>query len=236
MLETNEQILNNLGRAIQVTLENLCERCQAEQVDEPGSAWASTLVSSINGLWLDRLPATEPGQRALPFSSPHSISCELYRVAGGGMAGGPTVDVLLQVWYDTESLKVSFGIPLLIRQVPSFGPIPASLWLELRDTCRMITGFSCAGRALLIGHPDPFHLKPGALIDSTALYAVPMTLLAGMIDPPRGMSGHVLEHFAGDLVSGWIGDPALAGYGSVSLTDFLKTFHVTSIVRLSVTQ
>lgn len=101
----------------------------------------------------------------------------------------------------------------------------------------MISSFSCAGRALLIGHPNPFDLKPGALIDSTAMYALPMTLLAGMVDPPRGMSGHILEHFASDLVSGWIGDPNLGRQdGSPTVMAFLKAFDVRNTLRLRIHQ
>lgn len=220
-----------------VTLRRLADECRTGCVDDPATHWAESAARLLHDYGLERPPSAEAAQPMLPFDAPHRITTELYSVARGGLEGGPSIDVLLQVWYNTESLKSAFGIPLLLRCVPSFGPVPQHIWTELREASHALNAFTCAGRVLLIGHPDPFATRFEAIIDSSAIYALPTTLLAGMIDPPRGLSGQVLEHFPDDFVSGWVGDPALADEnGSPKLSAFLRTFDVIHLLRLRIDQ
>jgi len=238
-------ILRDLGNALRVTLRGLGERCREGLVDDLTESWAQSAASLLD-FGLERAPSVEMSQPTFPFCAPHRVTTELYRVANGGLGGGPSIDVLLQIWFNTEAIRTAFGTPLLLRRVQSFGPVAPGIWAELREISLLLNTITCAGRVLMIGHPDPFETRPSTVIDSkpmyalprtTPMYALPTTLLAGMINPPHGLSGQILEHFPDDLVSGWIGDPALGGEsGSLKLDAFLGTFDVNRILRIRIDQ
>ena len=236
MSPPDDLILKNLGQAIQVTLKNLCDDQQRGLVANLADHWVQHLARATN-FGVERPPAVEREQMILPFESPHRFMTELYSVTGGGISGGPTVDVLLQVWFNTESMKTSFGIPLVFQVVPSFGPVPNDTWNDLRETAVGLNNFTAAGRIIVVGNPNPFETQGWFGRSESPLYGVSTTLLAGMTTPPRGMSGRILEHFAYDLISGWLGDCMLGGnMPSAKLTDFLSFFDIRHLLRLRVTQ
>ena len=176
-------------------------------------------------VWKDprRLKRRSPCCRSMPPIG----SRPSFTVWPGG-AGGRAVNRRAAAgWANTKSLKSAFGIPLLLRCVPSFGPVPQHIWTELREASHALNAFTCAGRVLLIGHPDPFATKFEAIIDSSAIYALPTTLLAGMIDPPRGLSGQVLEHFPDNFVSGWVGVSCPAAGKWLTKAECLPSVHST---------
>jgi hypothetical protein len=40
------------------------------------------------------------------------------------MLGGPWLDLIFQVWFDTVDVSGGFGIPLITNKIPSYGRMP----------------------------------------------------------------------------------------------------------------
>ena len=234
MTPLDDIALHHLGGGIRASLKHVAARCQAGGVDDPARAWVDCLGSRLHNMPLSWPPMSQRNQPVLPFSKPHRMTTEAFVSGGGGMAGGATVDVLLQIWFETESMATAFGIPLLLRCVPASGPIPPGVWAELRDAARQLNQVTGSGRVLLIGNPDPFEWKHSTE-HASDIYAISTIMLAGMTDPPRGGSGRHLGQFDYDLVSGWIGDPTLAGTDREgNMPYFLSLFDVAHILRIRI--
>lgn len=235
MTPLDESALHHISDAMRWSMQKMAKQCREDAVEDLADYWVDLVASSLGRMPLLWPPMTTPGQLPLPFQAPHRIETEVYVVGAGGLLGGPTLDVLLQVWFETESMSASFGIPIMMRRVPSFGLIPREIWAELRETARRLNQITPSGRLLLVGHPDPFAGWPNTVVRHTDAYALSTILAAGMIEPPRGLSGRMLEHFAYDLASGWIGDPALAGGDtSPELSAFLSIFDTARILRIRI--
>ncbi|MGI8841995.1 MAG: hypothetical protein ACR2F8_14635 [Caulobacteraceae bacterium] len=235
MAPLDELALHHLGRAIKVLLRKTAELSRTEVIADPAEYWAGQMAAFLDGLPLVWPPVVEPRQSDLPFHEPHRVEADVSTVARGGMLGGPGVDLLLQIALETESMSAAFGIPILMRCVPSFGPIPPQIWDELRDAARSLIEFTAAGRLLLIGNSRPFDPRPNTLQFAEDVYAIPAILAAGATDAPCGLSGRGLDHFSYDFASGWVGDPALADRGeSRQLEEFLSVFNVGRILRIRV--
>lgn len=235
MTPLEDVALHHISGAMRVSLKRLVEKSQEDAIDDPADYWVDLVASALNGMPLLWPPMVDSGQSPLPFEAPHRIETEVYLVGSSGLLGGPTLDVLLQVWFETESMNAAFGIPLLMRRVPSFGPVPRAIWDERRETALRLNEITPCGRLLLLGHPDPFGAKPHHVISEAPLYVLSTILAAGMTDPPRGLSGVILEHFAYDFASGWIGDPVLSGgRKSPELNAFLSYFDTARILRIRI--
>jgi hypothetical protein len=229
----DEIVLNRLGSGFETAFARLAEDIRADRVDDPAVYWAEFTALALNRLILREPPAIERNVAVLPFHDKHEIRTELFSVMSGGGKGGPTVDVLLQVWYETESLSAAFGIPLIMRTVPSFGAIPQALWSELREIAAKLNPTTPAGRIVLIGIPDMFEGQ--GYSSPEPVVALPATMVAGMTKPPYPSRARGLTHFAYDLASGWIGDPALSGRGqSPMLNEFLGFFDVAHLLRVRI--
>ncbi len=229
------EALNHLSGAFGTSLKWLARYCRENPDGDAAEYLVNLMAGALNGKQIVWPPVVDPGQPMLPFVLRHRITTELFSVGGGGMRGGPTVDVLLQVWFETESMHAAFGLPLLLRPIRPEGPVPRAVWDELRDTARALNKFTPSGRLLLIGHPNPFQWETQLGPVPTDIYALSSVMAAGMADPPRGMAGRILAHFDYDLASGWIGDPALAGdAASPQLAHFLSHFDVAHLLRIRI--
>ncbi len=228
--------LHHLGSAAKTLLSKTAQGCRDGSVSDPADHFAVTMASFLDGIVLTYPPVVDRHQGTLPFTARHEVAADVFKVARGGSGGGPTIDLLLQIWCETESMNVAFGVPLLMRRVPSFGPIPRDLWDQLGESARALNAVTGSGRLILIGEPDPFYRGPDELFrDTHGVSALPTLMIAGMLNPPRGVSGRFLDWFCDDLVSGWIGDPALSGRGaSRVLEDALQFFDIARLLRIHI--
>jgi hypothetical protein len=227
--------LNHLSGAFRACFKRLAQHCREFPDGDAAGYWVNLIAAGLSELRLVWPPVVDQGQPILPFVDIHRLTTEVFRVGGGGLRGGPTVDVLLQIWFETESMNAAFGLPLLLRPIASNGPVSQLVWEELREAARDLNQFTPSGRILLIGHPDPFQWETMYGRVPTDLYVLSTVMAAGMTTPPRGMSGRILEHFDYDLASGWIGDPALAGDASSShMASFLSHFDVAHLLRIRI--
>jgi hypothetical protein len=231
----DEQALNRLGSGFEVAFVKLAEKVRADQIDDPSRYWTEFVAGGLNRTVLREPPAIERTVAVLPFHNRHEIRTELFSVTNGGLHGGPTVDILLQIWCDTESMSAGFGIPLIMRTVPSFGRIPQGLWTELQEISKNLMKTTPAGRVVLIGYPDMFAGLGYAAAEPVV--ALPVAMIPGMTMPPHSSRARCLTNFAFDLASGWIGDPALSGRGDLTvMNEFLGFFDVTHLLRVRIEQ
>ncbi len=235
MTPDHELRIHHLGGALRAAFERVVTQGRAGSRDL-GELWAMTVGGYLDGLGLDCPPLENPEQPWLPFLRPHRIEGDVFHVARGGMAGGPAVDVLLQVWLESEDVDLAWGLPLLIRRVPSLGPMPPLLWEELRETCRLMGLATPCGRVVLVADGPDFRInRPMSVLDGAPAYVVSAHLLAGTKRPPHGMAGGLLDHFAWHLAAGTLGDPAMAGRGEPSVLEtFLRVHDVRHVVRLRI--
>jgi len=230
----DELALQRLGRGFEQAFEDLAGKVRANEVEDPAAYWADFAARALNRLLLLEPPAIELATAVLPFHARHRITTELFGIMGGGTGGGPTVDVLLQVRFDTEAVSAGFGIPLILRIVNSFGPVASGVWSEVREIAGKLNRITSAGRIVMIGFPDEFVQQPYNI--ETPIVAMPTAIVAGMKDPPHPSRACNLSHFANDLASGWFGDATLSGQdGSTSLEAFLAAFDVANLLRVRVT-
>lgn len=198
--------------------------------------WVGQLSAFLNGQPLTRMPETDPATPPLPFLQSHHVSAEAYTVARGGMRGGPPVDVLLQIWFDTEDMLCGYGIPMLFHRINARGRMPETEWTELAGICRHVLMATPAGRLVFFGRDRDFSWTRGEILDSpNPIIANDMHSFAGTRLPPAPIRGRGLELFCRDLASGWAGDPALSGLTpSALLDDFLATCHVQHLLRVRI--
>lgn len=210
--------------------------CDSGLADFAGD-WVDLVASALNDARLTATPAIDRHSPPLPFVETHHIRAEVFAVARSGMRGGPTIDVLLQLWFDTEELLVGYGIPLVFQRIARAGRIPDLLWSDLRETCRRVSLATPSGRLLFIAKGIGFdwwgdgtmYWYPNPII------AVDMHGFAGTRLPPAPANGRRLEEFCLDLASGWIGDPALSGRESSPVLDeVLSNFLVNHVLRITI--
>lgn len=218
--------------AFTFTFEN-DRKCKGTLPDFAGD-WADLLASALNDARLAANPAIDDTSPAFPFADPHRILAERFIVARSGMTGGPTIDVLLQLWFDTEELLCGTGIPLVFQRIEKAGRMPDLMWSDLRDICRRITMATPCGRMLFVAKGAGFDWwGDGSLFFSpNPILAVDMHGFAGTRLPPAPLNGRRLDAFCRDLASGWIGDPALSGREASPLLDALmRDFQINHVLR-----
>jgi hypothetical protein len=230
----DDQVLHRLGDGLLTGLEWTAKAVLNETGDSAPGHYARLLVSGLNGLRILEPPAYRE-QPSLPFHAPHRIRADLFNVLGGGMRGGTTIDILLQIWLRTESLSCGYAIPLIFRLVPSHGPIPAVVWEEMRQVARALLPTTPSALFVLIPDAGPFELERGGLRSQHAFTALPALHVAGLRKPARGVEGRLPMFFVHDIAAGWGADPALSGMTpSPVLDEFLHAFAIDHLVRLIV--
>lgn len=238
MTEPIEDILiHQLTGAFRSGFRKLEQAVVEGRTADPAEWWAR-YVAQVDGCLLRELSAADRRQDLLPFDHPHRIGASLHSVMRGGLLGGPNINLHLQVRIRSEHATVAWGLPLVFHIVDGERPVPRATWDDIRDAARRLCDFTPVGRIVLIGHPAPF-TPPGHPADvywrSERTTVMPALLAAGMRKPPRGLSGMSAEHFASDMASGWVGDPALAGdAGDRVMEQFLRVFNVGTLLRITV--
>lgn len=228
-------VLNRLADAFRTGFEWVIEKARAGETTDLAETWVELLASGLEDVSLLAPPAVDHNEPLLPFINTHTLKTELFFVVAGGLTGGPTIDVLLQVWFDTEDRSGGFGVPLFFRSVSTAQPIPTAIWSELRDAAARLSAVTPAGRILLFADRDGFDLGANTFARNEPMLVMNANTFVSMREPPRPRSGRLSYHFADDLASGWIGDPRLSGRSSSApLDDLLRDFHVHHILRIRV--
>lgn len=199
-------------------------------------AWADLIASGLDGVRINALPAIDRENPGLPFIETHRIETESYVVARSGMRGGPNIDVLLQVWFDTEDMLCGYGVPLVFCKIANSGRLPPVMWSELQDICRQVTLATPSGRLIFRSEDGPFDsFKFSSYVRGTWMFATDMHSFAGGRLPPSPVRGRLMDDFCLDLASGWIGDPALSGQTASPLLDELMSmFTISHVLRIKI--
>jgi hypothetical protein len=151
------------------------------------------------------------------------------------MRGGPTIDVLFQIWFDTEDMVGGFGVPLLFRRIPGAGPMPAPIFEEIQNIARRLTVATPSARILLFADQEDFDWGPTKVIRRHPIIVTNAHSFAGFQRAPHPVVGRTFFHFADDLASGWIGDPVLSGRTeSPVLDEVMMTFAVNQVLRIRI--
>lgn len=230
-----EGLASAFRTAFTFTFENDRE-CKGTLPDFAGE-WVDLVASALDDARLAAHPAIDGTSPAFPFAGHHHIRTQKFIVARSGMRGGPAIDVLLQLWFDTEELLCGTGLPLVFRRIETAGRIPDLMWSDLRDICRRITLATPSGRMVFIAKGAGFDWwGDGSLFFSpNPILAVDMHRFAGTRLPPAPLNGRRLDAFCQDLASGWIGDPALSGMESSPVLDeVLSNFQINHVLRVTI--
>jgi hypothetical protein len=235
-MRDDQIMLYRLGSALAGSFRRLGDAVETGEAPTPAVWWTNFLAGALDRMLLRDPTACEEGQGLFPFARPHEIAVSSFLVPGSGSAGRGQVDVLFQLWLDTETTKCALGTPLLFRTVDGARPVAPDIWDELQGLARPLSEWSPSSRILLCGHPDPFAYPPTSVLANERVYAMPASLCAGYTCPPRGVSGVRADRFGHDLASGWLGDPMLGGANPSHLSSFLNEFQVGRILRVHVTK
>ena len=152
------------------------------------------------------------------------------------MGGGPTIDLLLQVCFDTEDMICGYGTPMIFRSIPPQGRLSDLMWQDLKETCREVTRATPSGRIVFLSNDEyGFESFLRHNTDACWMFATDMHSFAGSVIPPRPLRGRRLKDYCLDLASGWIGDPVLSGQTPRQLLDDLLTMlNVAIVLRITV--
>lgn len=227
--------LQRLGSAFNTAFQWVCKRYRAGEVDDFAREWAKLLASSLDEVELINQPRTDPAEPPLPFIRRHKLRTGFFDILRSGMAGGPQIDLLLQIDFKTESVVGGYGIPLIMQPVSHVGPISSPIWEELKEKCARLCTFTPCGRVVLIAEGGDFDWGPYSFARYNPLLAVSACRVAHSNAPFQPLSGGLCDHFCNDLASGWIGDPSLSSSSQGWKTeDFLSFFMVGSILRIEI--
>lgn len=229
--------IDRLAGAFQTTFDWIVERDRKGEVQDFAGEWVDLLASGLHDVRMTATPAIDAQQPGLPFVEVHRITTETFFVARSGMRGGPAIDVLLQLWFDTEEMVCAYGIPLIFQRIANSGRMPDMMWHDLQEVCRKITMATPCARVVFVAKESDFEwFRDGSRFwDGNAVIATDAHGFAGACLPPAPVSGRRLKAFCQDLASGWIGDPALAGREpSAILDEVMSNFLISHVLRIRV--
>lgn len=200
------------------------------------AAWVDIVASGLDGVRLTAAPVIGAHQPPLKFIETHVISTQRFYVARSGMAGGPKIDVLLQLWFDTEETQWACGIPLIFRKVKQTGRMPDLAWADLQQLCRLITKATPSARVLFIAEKRDFdRYGESSYIGYNRLIASDANSLAGAKLAHTPLAGRTMQELCRDMASGWIGDPALSGKEEGGLlAQIMQVHQIDHVLRIRI--
>ena len=227
--------IDNLGKAFSTAFTWIVERNRETGIDDFAGAWVDLLASALQDVRLTATPAIDADAPPLKFLQTHRIATEVFVAARSGMNGGPTIDVLLQVWFDTAERLCGDGVPLIFRIIPHSGRMPDLMWSELQDVCLKVSQATPCAKVVLIAEDRDFDWYGRGYWDKNPMIAADAHSIAGQRHPPAPIRGRRLDAFCQDLASGWTGDPALSGMeGSPFLDELMTNFQIGHVLRIRV--
>lgn len=230
-----ELSINRLSDALRTSLEWIVKRDRENAIDDIAEAWAELTASALQDVRLMAPPIVDHTEPFLPSIKTHKIRTDLFRVARSGMRCGPRLDLIFQVWFDTEDACGGFGVPLLVQKIPSAGRMPELAYNDLQEAAKKLNVATPSGRIVLFGDGSDFDWGETRISRYNPIIVMNAHTFASMLSPPHPVSGRLNHHFCDDLASGWIGDPALSGReNSPVLDEILSNFHVGHVLRISI--
>ncbi len=228
--------IDSLHLAFKTAFQWVRERQEEGDVLDFAGEWANLVASALSDVRITAVPGIDGHNPPLPFIVTHRVETQLYHVARSGMAGGPTIDLLLQILFDTEDMMCGYGVPIVFRTIPRSARMSDFMWHDLLDLCRLVTMATPSGRLVFLADEGRFDwFKYGALVRQNWMLVSDMHSIAGGRLPPRPTRGRLFNDFCLDLASGWIGDPALSGQApSKLLDDFQSTFSISHLLRIKI--
>lgn len=236
MAEPDERlVILRLSRAFEVTLENIARQVAEGEYHDIGVRFGEFLAAMLDRVILRELAGPPAAQGILPLDTIHIVSAKVFDVMSGGMAGGPYVDLLIQIVIEGGWLTAGWGLPLVFRAVRPFGRISEAEWTELREVAKVLRDVSPSARVVLVSiDGEPFSDPNAKLVQpDQVVQVIPAHIVAGYQRPPRGMTGQRLDSFTHDFATGAIGDPQLAP-GGWMLRDFLRIVRLGLLVEIRI--
>jgi hypothetical protein len=217
-----ELSIERLQNAFRTAFDWTLEQDRNGEIADFATSWVDLLASALQDVRLTAAPSVDSKQPEFPFLGVHRIKTEVFDILRSGMRGGPTIDVLLQLWFDTEETICAYGIPLIFRRIANSGRMPDLMWHDLQDTCRKLTLATPCARMIFVAKEKGFdwYQDGSSFWDPNAIIATDAHSFAGARLPPQPVSGRKLDALCLDLASGWIGDPALSGRDSTPVLVF----------------
>lgn len=235
--ETSELVIHDLAHALHYCFHTVKEKSPQASAPEFADAWVDFVVEALDGVCISRVAGMDQLSRPLPFAGTHRIEVQAFYAARSGMRGGGNIDVLFQLWCDTEDRWSTYGTPIVFQGADDFEPLADQVWHDLKRKCARVTLATPCGRVMFVLGADYFDAIPREhQVGYPDWFRVSdMASLAGSRTSPTPRNGRGLMDFSVDLASGWIGDPALSGASENPVMDELLTnFHVAHILRLKV--
>lgn len=171
--------IDNLQKAFGTAFTWVVERDRESGIDDFAGAWVDLLASALQDVRLTATPAIDADSPPLKFLQTHRIATEVFVAARSGMRGGPTIDVLLQVWFDTEEMFCGYGVPLIFRTIPHSGRMPDLMWSELQDVCRKVALATPCARVVLVAQDRDFDWYGSGYWDKNPIIAADAHSIAG---------------------------------------------------------
>jgi hypothetical protein len=152
-------------------------------------------------------------------------------------AAASRLDLVFQVWLDTEDASGGFGVPLIMQKIPSAGRMPGLMWNDLREAAKKLNVATPSGRLVLVADGKDFDWGETRISRFNPIIVMNAHTFASLRAPPHPVSGRLHYHFCNDLASGWIGDPTLSGRESSPVLDeILSNFNVGHVLRISISR
>ena len=200
-------------------------------------AWVSLAFRALHGITIGRLAGSSHLSRPLPFAGTHRIETEAFYAARSGSLGGGNIDVLFQLWIDSEDRWATYGTPILFHDADRRSSLSDPDWRELKERCARVSLATPCGRVLFLLGKDHFRLyESGNDYESPDWFRVSdMVGVGGSRISPAPRNGRGLMDFCVDLASGWVGDPALSGANENPIMgELLSNFHIGHVLRVKI--
>ena len=233
-MKEQELLLQSLYRGLVTSFEWIGKRLRAGSLLNIADDWAALVASALDGVRLSARTLADPAQADLPFADAPIVHTDLFVVGNSGVGGGPNIDVLFQLWIETEMFSACTGVPMIMRSVPAKGALPPAVWDEIRSDVIALGVFTPVTRVVLFGEDADFEPASSYGSEYSAMVLDTFTI-SGLKRAPRGREGQPFIYLCHDLASGRHCDPSLSGRTE---TDFyrslIRTCNVRRILRLRV--
>lgn len=184
-----ELFINRLSDALRTSFEWIIKRDREESIGDIAEAWAELTASALQDVRVMAPPIVDYTEPFLPFIETHNIRTDLFRVARSGMRGGPRLDLIFQVWLNTEDANGGFGVPLIMQKIPSAGRMPDLMWNDLREAAKKLNVATPSGRLVLIADGTDFDWGETRISRFNPIIVMNAHTFASMRAPPHPVSG-----------------------------------------------
>lgn len=230
-----EYTIQQLADAFYSSFRWIATQRRENTIDGLAQSWAEITASGLQDVRIMAPPIVDYDEPQLPFMEVHTVTTELFMVARSGMLGGPPLDLILQVWFDTADMAGGFGVPMHFKGISSSGVVPDDIWEEVRATAAKLNVATPSGKIVFVATDRDFDLGHGLYGQPDPILVMNAHHISSTLYPPHPVSGRRIRNFSIDLASGWVGDPLLSGRETSPVFDeILSNFHVGHILRIQI--